>query len=406
VKPSTRIILVLVVLALLPAIVTLQAKIDPLRPQFQPGKGVGSMVSRVGNNPVVLPSQFVAGTLIGFREVVAGLLWVRANDFFHSGNYEAIVPLTRIITWLDPHQIEVYRTGSWHLAYNFTDSTQHADRRYLMPAITFLKEGIQNNPRVSDLEFDLGFVLYSLKAYQYDKGLYWIKKGAAEKDSMLPMQRQIAHAYERCGMIEESLKQWQRCIDVGAAHVKKNKLDFRGLDHYQVSKRNRDLMLVRKALREDLYKHPKDLGFEATFKRLGPRRFRISGTMDLPRGSRIDVQLADNEYKESDNMDRFDWEVDPSSTAVYDLGIHGIYVENGRFSRVYDLTKDTKQYPFKRDKYTLILSFNPRSAPDFTQDTVGWSGEGLTDKKYLDTKTQPGVRMIRKIIHLERKEII
>lgn len=404
-KSSTRIILVIVILALLPVIVKLQAKIDPQRAQFQPGKGVGSMVTQVGKSPVVLPSQFVAGTIIGFREVVAGLLWVRANDFFHSGNYEAIVPLARIITWLDPHQIEVYRTGAWHLAYNFTDTAQHADRRYLMPAITFEKEGVDNNPGVSDLEFDLGFVLYSMKAHDYDKALYWIKRGAAEKDAMLPMHRQVAHAYERCGRIEDALNEWQRCIDEAQARLKKDQRDFRAYDHFEVSRRNRDLMLVRKSLRQDLDKHRIELGFDGNFKRLGPRRFKISGKINLPDAARINVQLFDDDYKEV-NLDHFSWDVDPNSTALFDLGIHGIWVEKGQFSRVYDVTKDTRQYPFKKDKYTLILTFNPRSAPDFIQDTIGWSGEGLTDKKYPDTKTNPGVRMVRKVIHLERKDVI
>ena len=162
-KRSTRIVLIIIALALIPAIVSLQTAIDPQRPQFQPGRGVGSVMTR-GANPVILPSQFVVGTIIGFREVVAGLLWVRANDFFHSGNYEAIVPLTRMITWLDPHQIDVYCTGAWHLAYNFVDSAQRADWRYLAPAMKFLEEGVANNPGVYDPAFELGFVMHYMKA--------------------------------------------------------------------------------------------------------------------------------------------------------------------------------------------------------------------------------------------------
>ena len=404
-KPSIRIILILVILALIPVIVKLQAAIDPQRGQFQPGRGVGSMVAQVGKTPVVLPSQFVAGTIMGFREVVAGLLWVRADDFFHSGNYEAIVPLARIITWLDPHQIEVYRTGAWHLAYNFTDTAQHADRRYLMPAITFEKEGVDNNPHVSDLEFDLGFVLYSMKALEFDKALYWTIRAAKEEDAMLPMHRQIAHAYEKCGEIDKALEQWHRCVVEGQELSKKDPKDFRALDHFLVSKRNYDLMLVRKTLRQDVDKHRIDANFEASFKRLGPRKFKISGTLNMPDASRIDVRLYDDDYKEV-NLTHFSWDVDPNSTAIFDLGMHGIWVENGKFTRIYDVTKDTKQYPFKKDKYTLVLTFNSRTAPDFVQDSIGWSGEGLTDKHYLDTKTNPGVRMVRKVIHLERKDII
>ena len=33
--------------------------------------------------------------------------------------------MIRIITWLDPHFIDVYETGAWHMDYNFTDF-QHA----------------------------------------------------------------------------------------------------------------------------------------------------------------------------------------------------------------------------------------------------------------------------------------
>lgn len=403
-KSSTRIILVIVMLALIPAIVKLQAAIDPQRAQFQPGKGVGSMVTRIGKSPVVLPSQFVAGTIVGFREVVAGLLWVRADDFFHSGNYEAIVPLTRIITWLDPHQIDVYRTGAWHLAYNFTDSSSHADHRYLAPAITFEREGVTNNPHVSDLEFDLGFILYSMKAQDFDQALYWTKRAAAEQDAMLPMHRQVAHAYEKCGMIDEAVGQWQRCIDEALPRLKDQR-DFRARDHYEVSKRNRDLTLVRRALREDIDKHRIDLGFDVTFKRLGPRKFKISGKINLPRATRIDIRLFDDDYKDV-GQNNFSWSIDPNATAVFDVGMHGIWVEQGQFSRIYDVTKDSKQYPFKKDKYTLTVTFNPRTAPDFVQDHIGWSGEGLTDKRYLDITSIPGVRMVKKVIHLERKDII
>ena len=45
--------------------------------------------------------------LAGFRELIAGILWVRADSFFESGNYDAILPIIRLVTFLDPHQIDV-----------------------------------------------------------------------------------------------------------------------------------------------------------------------------------------------------------------------------------------------------------------------------------------------------------
>ena len=403
-KTSTRIALLLIAIILIPMMVKLQMSIDPDRQQFQPGRSAGTMMTDVNNNPVVLPTQFVVGTLIGFREVIAGLLWVRVNDFFHTGNYEAIVPLTRIITWLDPHQIDVYCTGAWHLAYNFVDSQQRADYRYLAPAIKFLEEGTQNNLGIWDTEFDLGFVLYRLKAYDYEKSLYWIKKADSEKNVPDRIDRQVAHAYELNGQVDKCIAQWQKCVDQSQAELKRNPNDLRARDHYDISKRNMDERVARKLARTDLSSHRTDVKLEAELVRVGPRQFIIKGTANLPDYSKIDIMLTDADYKEP-NMKNFNWQLDPNSTIVADIGMHGITVEDGKFERQYNLSKDIKQYPFMKDRYVLSLTFDPRSAVYFVQDTTGWNGEGITDKKYLDTSI-PGLRRIRKVINLSKKDLI
>lgn len=403
-KRSTRYLLIVIAIALLPVVARLQAMLDPGRKQFQPGKGVSSVMTQVGNNPVVLPSQFVAGTVVGFREVVAGLLWVRVNDFFHQGNYAAIVPLTRIITWLDPHQIDVYCTGAWHLAYNFVDSAQRADHRYLAPAMKFLEEGIKNNPGVWDPKFDLGFTMYSMKAQEFDKAVYWIRKASQDKGAPLRLERQTAHNLEKWGKIDECEKQWLECIKHAKAALKKNPKDLYAQDHLTLSQQNLDRLRLRRALRADLAKRQTNVHFEATFKRIAPRVFVISGKANLPDYARISVVLMDEDYKRP-SLKEFTWEVDPNTTVVWDIGIHGIVVENGKFERRYDLTKDVKQYPFKKDRYILTLTFDPRTAANWVQDTTGWNGEGITDDKYLDTSVS-GVRRIRKVFHLKREDII
>jgi hypothetical protein len=48
----------------------------------------------------------------------------------------------------------------------------------------------------------------------------------------------------------------------------------------------------------------------------------------------------------------------------------------GKFKREIDMSTDPRMYGFAKDKYELILSFNPRNAPEFVQDRLGWSGEG------------------------------
>src|SRR5438105_3552835 len=81
------------------------------------------------------PLQALAPALLGFREVAASLLWVKTDDYFHRGEYEPILRLVRVITTIDPHQIDVYTTGAWHMSYNFMD------KRLIKTGLEFLAQG-------------------------------------------------------------------------------------------------------------------------------------------------------------------------------------------------------------------------------------------------------------------------
>src|SRR5579871_3001751 len=132
----------------------LQGMIDPVAAEYHKGEANIAQTSGALNN------EFMLLPLLGFREAAAGLLWVRCDEFFHSGDYDAILPLVRIITLLDPHAENVYVTGAWHLSYNFTDANERSDRRYIAPAMALLDEGIANNPDIPDIKFEKGWEEY------------------------------------------------------------------------------------------------------------------------------------------------------------------------------------------------------------------------------------------------------
>src|SRR5580658_5111043 len=141
---------------LLVGVAYMQGVIDPTAQKIHHAEVNLTTVSGGLNN------EFMLLPLLGFREAAAGLLWVRCDEFFHSGDYDAILPLVRIITLLDPHAENVYVTGAWHLSYNFTDANERSDRRYIAPSEALLDEGIANNPEIPDVKFE--------KAWQnYDK---------------------------------------------------------------------------------------------------------------------------------------------------------------------------------------------------------------------------------------------
>jgi len=146
------------VVALLGVAAFLQKQIDPTADQIHKGEKNISQVSGGLNN------EFMLLPLLGFREAAAGLLWVRCDEFFHSGDYDAILPLVRIITLLDPHAENVYVTGAWHLSYNFTDANERSDRRYIAPSEALLDEGIANNPEIPDIKTVLQVHIMTVRA--------------------------------------------------------------------------------------------------------------------------------------------------------------------------------------------------------------------------------------------------
>ena len=403
----------------------LQNHLDPMRNRYQPGK-----VTRVE-----IGAEFVAATLIGLKEVVAGLLWVRTDEFFHSGNYEAIVPMVRIVTWLDPRQMDVYDTGSWHLAYNFTDSQERSDPRYIPAATALLREGIRNNPNVYDLYFNLGWMNFQ-KIQDYPEAAKWFgqanTKGSIDpvtgdirppkaqiKDRPQFVGHSLAHSYEKQGKIDLAIAQWKQNIKDNIAYAKYYSKDGSNQTMVQVAKLNLEQCLVEKLERSKI-KPIRNANFEANWERLGARKFRVWGRLDLPNGARVRLRLTDKDFKE-EQFSQFTYQINQKQTILID----DLYVREHKFDRIIDIERDVAIYPLKADDFRLTLSFNPVMAPDFVQGTVeedrrlgetargpkvqeygnvGWRGEGLANQKYLVIKN--GVRLIEKSFIIKRSELI
>lgn len=190
--------------------------------------------SKTGDLMAQLPGQFMLASFTGFRQVVAGAMWIRADDFFHRGEYQAIVPIVRIVTWLDPHNIDVFTTGAWHLDYNFVDEANSlSDKRYIPGAIALMKEGIRNNPDIWDLYFELGWTHYSRKLMDDATAAKYIAE-ACKHDSIDPntgettprpefVDRMLAHCYEKLGRLDDAVKQWRKCRVTTIKQIAMNK---------------------------------------------------------------------------------------------------------------------------------------------------------------------------------------
>lgn len=450
---SNRTQLIAIGLILFLPVAFLQTKlIDPLRSQYFPGAGHTGEVAKV------VPIEFALGALTGFREAIAGLLWVRTDEFFHEGDYEAITPMIRIITWLDPHQTDVYMTGAWHMDYNFTDSSQRSDRRYIPLAIALMREGIENNPTEPDMDTDLGFTHYFRKIADFprasdafrdgQKVVDGLQQDAARDPSDSDLQQQareaarsvttlghgLAHSLEAEGDIPGALKQWQFCIAAHQANIKNGI----GKDHGEgssltVAQRQLTEMQLRAKWRPRDTKPLSDMKFSAQLVRVRPRVFRVQGTMSaigskgfvletgkaqwVPTdGCRVEIRLEDQGYKMKpiSSFSLSSLNLDNRVSILQDAAS----VRAGKFFKELDMSQDPTMYSFTAPKYTVTLWFNPANpndCPPQVQDRIGWLGEGMTDAKYLDTtgvvpgdttSPIPHLRQIKKVITLTREDIL
>ncbi|MGO8672741.1 MAG: hypothetical protein ACLQVD_15425 [Capsulimonadaceae bacterium] len=447
---GNRSAIILTIVALLCVESFLQVKIDPQRHQFEPGN------SHLNEATKGLPIEFALGAVIGFREAVAGLLWVRTDDFFDSGDYEAIPPIVRIITWLDPHQTNVYQTGAWHLDYNFSDTDQRADRRQIPLAVALLQEGVDNNPNNPEMCSDLAFTHYYRKLADYIAAKNVFLQGKKEianldtlakkypKDAELAAADQaadlqatsvghgLAHACEALGDTQGAMDAWNYSIDMH----KRNLAAGFGSQYGE----SQSLAIAGKDLQEDMYRaaqrknlgaHQEDVGFNVQLVRVAPREFVVQGTLRtygyvdyvqktgkgtlaLIDGSRVEVRLQDAGYKtpvlKSFSMSSLN--VDPNLTIMQD----SISVENGQFQKKIDMSQDPQMYSFKAPKYTFTVWWNaadPDDTPINVKDRYGWLGEGMTDK-HLDTSgivpgdaanPIPGLRYVKKVFSLSQDDI-
>ena len=241
------------VVVLFVAIGALQTVIDPV--QLKMIEAEKSKSDGGANELMVqLPGQFIVASMAGFKEVIASALWIRADTFFHKGEFEAIVPIVRLVTWLDPHNIDVFTTGAWHMDYNFVDEANSmSDKRYIPASIALLKEGIKNNPDIWDLYFELGWVHYNKKLMDYEKSLYYIKE-ATKRPGVDPntgrkiprhdyVDHMLAHIYEEVGRFDDAIDTWQKCRKRVEKLLAQERKDIH-VDHNSLDVIDRNLALL------------------------------------------------------------------------------------------------------------------------------------------------------------------
>lgn len=368
---QTRTTLVLVILVLLVAQAFTQRWLEPFwRKNYAPK---GHIVTGLS------PEQLLVA-LGGLREFMAGILWVRADGFFHTGNYDAILPMVRIVTWLDPHQVDVYSTGAWHMAYNFTDEQQRSDRRYIAPALALLKEGTENNPRTYELFFENAWMYHHKVEDHYDRAAALYEQAWLRPDILPARRNMLAHAYEKDAQIDKAIDTWYRILEFDTQDLLKTPNDYTAKTTRDTAEHNLDLLLLRKVARKYDTVPPLDVRFGARVIVEEPKVIRVVGHLGINAlGPRVRCVLKDAGYTLPNPASEFSFDVPRGLTYMQE----SLYVKETRIDRKIDMSRDPSMYSFKADKYDVVFFYNPRLAAPHIQDRLGFSGEGMADRQFL-----------------------
>ena len=447
---TRRLQLLVVALLLFIPVALLQRGIDPI---YQKNYAPSQSFKEGAKN---LPVEMALGAFTGFREAVAGMLWVRCDEFFHNGDYEAIMPLIRVITWLDPHQIDVYETGAWHMDYNFTDSQERSDRRYIPFSLSLLGEGIENNPDEPDLYSDMAFVHYFRKIEDFPKSAEWYKKGWAvvqaknvgdmtdptqfdEADKgVMTVGHGLAHSYEFSGNLPAAIAQWNTVLKLHDALIKAKSSDMSETMDKTIAQKQLYELQGRLKYRPIDTAKPLNMQFAPQLVRVAPKVFVIKGTLkavgattfNLETGARtfgpfdgcrVEIRIQDADYHlPTIGTYTLNSSVDPSVTILQDaISVRGGKIGGDQGHKL-DMSQDPDMYSFKAPSYTVYAYFmpnNPNDSPIQVQDRIGWLGEGLgaqsnlviSDGKTLlpgDATPIAGLRYLVKTFTLSRDDVM
>ncbi len=369
------------------------------------------------------PDQLLA-SLTGFRELVAGILWVQADSYFDNGNYDAVLPLVRLVTLLDPKQIDVYATGTWHMAYNFTDEESRSDRRYIPSALALVKEGARNNSETYELFFETGWLWYHKIDDDYGQAVKEMETANSKKD-MIPARRNLLNViYQRDGQVDQARKYLHSLLDRATKDMKDRPHDIMARSNRDTIEANLDSLVMRMTQRGYFAQQrkdgtfesgsydtrpPFDVNFGAKVSVVSNKVLQVEGNWGVQSvGTRVRIVLKDSDYPNS-VPGGMDWDAGTAVQLDPPKGItfmqDQLFVRDQRFNRKIDMSRDPRMYPFAKKNYVIEFYYNPRSGAHHMQDRFGWSGEGMTDKRFLNEEIREGQRVIFARLEISKDQI-
>lgn len=156
----------------------------------------------------------VIAMLGGFRNVAAGLLWLRSDYYWHMGGrgWWKMYPIFQTVTELDPHFILAWRTFGWHCAWNLNSEAPPDEKpRWIREGLQVYKRGIDANPDSWELYMEVAW-LYLDRLREAEKSIPWWELAVKKPGAPEYTWHMLAHAKERSYDWRGALATWQQAV--------------------------------------------------------------------------------------------------------------------------------------------------------------------------------------------------
>ena len=185
----------------------------------------------------------------GFRPLVANLLWLKADQYWHAGGsgWWRLVGVLQTVCEMDPHFIDAWSTFGWHCAWNIWVDAAPEDRpKWVQAGIEAYKRGIYFNPDHYDLYKDLAW-LYHDKLKDPKSAIPWWQAALKRPDAPIYVRHMLAHAYENTWQVDKAIETWKECLKQNPRdQVARSAVDWWSEQTSNKQKLNQELLRILK----------------------------------------------------------------------------------------------------------------------------------------------------------------
>ncbi|NIM04697.1 MAG: hypothetical protein GTO55_02070 [Armatimonadetes bacterium] len=155
-----------------------------------------------------LPGIYRFLQLAGLNALLADLLWMKADDLWHSSSWWQMAPVLEAVVRVDPNYIVACRILAWHYGWNLHTAAQTAVERkmWLQKAADTYERVVRDNPDDYTLWLDKCW-FYADRTRQYDKAIESLEEATKRFPEQIDtLDRRLQKMYEKTWRVKDAVR--------------------------------------------------------------------------------------------------------------------------------------------------------------------------------------------------------